>query len=108
MSSQSSQWKVLTDGTVVHQGTERQHRNYSLTINNAHRCTSLRNNQSSFVVVVESDIVNFEARQLIRDTWGLSVMQTLSNYRVIFLVGQTHDEEVQVRHRQDADRKPTS
>ena len=90
------QWKVLTDGTVIHWGTEDQRRNYTLAINNPGLCANLSTNQSSFVVVVESDIVNFEERQLIRDTWALSVMQTIGNYRVVFLVGLTHDHEIQV------------
>lgn len=89
------QWHVLADGTVTHRGSEDLHRNITLLINSAHRCASLRANQSSFVVLVESDIVNFEKRQLIRDTWGLSVLQQVANYRVIFLVGMTTSEEVQ-------------
>lgn len=89
-----AQWHVLSDGTVTHRGSEDLHRNVTLLIN-SHRCTTLRASQSSFVVLVESDIVNFEERQLIRDTWGLSVLQEVGNFRVIFLVGMTHSEDVQ-------------
>jgi len=93
---QRKQWRVLADGTVIHQGTEDMRRNLKLVLNNASLCASLRAHQNSFVVVVESDIVNFQERQLIRDTWALSVLQRVANYRVVFLVGLTHSPQVQV------------
>lgn len=89
-----AQWHVLTDGTVTHRGSENLHRNLTLLLNTK-RCATLRSNQSSFVVLVESDIVNFEERQLIRETWGLRLLQEVGNFRVVFLVGMTHSEDVQ-------------
>lgn len=89
-----AQWHVLNDGTVTSVHNENLHRNLTLLIN-TNRCDTLWSNQSSFVVLVESNIVNFEERQLIRDTWGLSVLQEVGNFRVIFLVGMTHSDDVQ-------------
>ena len=90
------QWRVLSDGTVIHKGNTDLHRNYTFIINQTKQCASLRPNQNSFVIVVESDIINFDERQLIRDTWALNVLQRVVNYRVVFMVGLTHDQDIQV------------
>lgn len=91
----TSQWKVLQDGTVIHLGSKNVDYNYTFRMIDADRCSSLRANESSFVIVVETDIVNFDERQLIRETWGLDVMQELANYRVIFMVGLGRNPEIQ-------------
>lgn len=94
--SSKLEWKVLHDGTVVHLGNEILDRNYSFPINHVDKCRQLKNTTTSFLIVVESNIINFDERQQIRDTWALDVMQEIGNYRVIFLVGTTDNIEVQV------------
>lgn len=91
-----SNWKVLWDGTVIHNGNGIIHRNYTFLINHHDKCKDLKNTSISFLVVVVSNIVNFDERQQIRDTWGLSLLQEIGNFKVVFLLGTINDTEVQV------------
>lgn len=95
----TSIWNVLPDGTVIHEGKFVFHRPYNYRINPKDVCKTIRPETVSFIIAVESEVKNFERRELIRNTWGLSIIQGLANYRVVFLVGLTRDSEVQASYR---------
>jgi len=86
-----SKWKVLNDGTVVHLGNLPFSYNYSYLINNENICKSFISKSLKIIIFIESEALNFERRQLIRETWSLKLIQQTLNYRIIFLLG-LHDD----------------
>lgn len=82
-----SKWKVLNDGTVIHLGNRLFPFDYSYVINNENICKHFRSNSLKVIIFVDSEAINLERRQLIRDTWGLKLLQEAINYRIVFLLG---------------------
>lgn len=82
-----SKWKVLKDGTVIHLGNFSFSFNYSYLINNENICKRFLSKSLKVVIFVESEAIHFERRQVIRETWGLKLLQQFINYRIVFLIG---------------------
>ena len=96
-SSDSSKWKVLFDGTVVHSGnfSNDSFKKISFDID-SDICDNLSSDSLKVLILIESKSDNFERREAIRQTWALRQRQESLNFRVAFLLGitdSTSDEQ---------------
>lgn len=92
-SSEESQWKVLSDGTVIHNGNFLQHYDYIYLFNNVHVCDSLSKADLRLLVIVESKVDHFKEREALRETWALRLLQQSFNFRVIFVLGKADNDK---------------
>ena len=101
-SSETPKWKVTSDGTVIHQGnfTDQSFRRLSFLINEVNICEHFSENTSKLLIIIESEAINFERREAIRETWAQQSLQKSLNFIIVFLLGLHHNEhqrlEIQV------------
>jgi len=86
----SNNYKVLTNGTVIHIGTKQQFYHFNYLFNCKSICDDFDQFKPKTIIIVESNVINFNRRQVIRKTWGLKSLQDALNFRVIFLLGLPH------------------
>jgi len=83
-------WTVFLNGTVVHVGNSPQKYNFSYLINSHQEICSnwtKDSNKLKLVMIIKSNVINFDRRQTIRETTGLRILQQQLNYRIVFLLG---------------------
>ncbi|GAB6024088.1 hypothetical protein CHUAL_008802 [Chamberlinius hualienensis] len=91
-----SKWKVLRGNVVVHEGHVDNPHNYSYVINSEEACNSLNaSDPVSVLIFVESNVDNFERRQIIRETWGLQMIQRSYNVKLVFMLGASSSNKTQ-------------
>ena len=92
--SNCSKWTVLSDGTVVHLGnfSELLFKNINFIINEVNTCEDFSPNSVKLLIFIESEAINFERREAIRQTWAQRSTQKLLNFKIVFLLGLHHSE----------------
>ncbi|XP_054713889.1 beta-1,3-galactosyltransferase 5-like [Uloborus diversus] len=86
-SLEAPSWIVLSGNVTVHEGSENVPYEISYKINAENVCQSFDDSRRKLLIFVASSADHFTQRKVIRETWGLKMLQDAYNYRIIFLLG---------------------
>lgn len=85
-------WIVLPGNITVHKGDENVPLNFFFDLNADKICDTFDTSRRKLLIFVASSADHFIQRKVIRETWGLRLLQDAYNYRIVFLLGKGDDE----------------
>lgn len=87
-------WVVLSGNVTVHKGDENVPLHFFFDLNAGKICETFDVSRRKLLIFVASSVDHFSQRKVIRETWGLKLLQDAYNYRIVFLLGKS-DEQTQ-------------
>lgn len=90
----TSGWSVLPGGIVVHLGVVNSPHNYSYVVEEKGICKDFDAKMTKLLIIVATQDSDFGYRRVIRQTWGLKLLQQSMNFRVVFLLGTSGNKSV--------------
>ncbi|GFT00438.1 n-acetyllactosaminide beta-1,3-N-acetylglucosaminyltransferase 4 [Nephila pilipes] len=92
-------WTVLPGNITVHEGDERIPIDISFEISAENLCEDYDKSRKMLLIFVASSADHFSQRKVIRETWGLKLLQHAYNYRIVFLLGKgSQDSQPLIEH----------
>lgn len=97
-SNQQSGWIVLPGNVTVHVGDRLvPPLNVKYVSNAENVCVDVDAAKKTLLIFVASSVDHFEQRKVIRNTWGLKLLQIAYNYRIVYLLGKRKDPGTQAK-----------
>lgn len=87
-------WVVLPGNVTVHEGEENIPLDFFFDLNPEKICDTFDISRRKLLIFIASSVDHFSQRKVIRETWGLKLLQEAYNYRIVFLLGKG-DEQTQ-------------
>lgn len=81
-------WIVLPGNITVHEGEESVPLDFYFDINSEKTCDTFDTSTKKLLIFIASSADHFSQRKVIRETWGLKLLQDAYNYRIVFLLGK--------------------
>ncbi|XP_054154007.1 beta-1,3-galactosyltransferase 5-like [Oppia nitens] len=99
----SPHWKLLSDGTVTHLGSNNSSDNpfdkLSYHIRNDQICDNIIIKDKIIIIFIESETINFHRRLTIRQTWAQRQLQNDQQFKVVFVLGLPSNRKKTDGHR---------
>lgn len=87
-------WVILPGNVTVHKGDENVPLDFVFELNADRICDTFDNSRRKILIFIASSADHFSQRKVIRETWGLKLLQDAYNYKIVFLLGKG-DEQTQ-------------